>query len=147
MLKVWALSLSPLALLWARPASACRCKDPPTTRAAYAAARAVVIAKVLELRADPSGDGFAAILSVKQAWKTDVPAQLIVVSSTTCQYELKPEGEYLLYLTHDPKMLTGSRPGTYTTGLCLGDRTLAKAGKPRSWLRAHGQGSAIKPVP
>lgn len=145
MRRVVFLSAVAVRLTLPTPALACRCTEPESTAAAYRAARAVVIAKVLELR--PTADGFTAMLSVIQAWKQAVPRRTLVASRTTCKYDLQPDGEYLLYLVHDPKMLEGKTDGTYTTGICLGNKPRAKASESIRWLNGHGRATAIRAAP
>jgi hypothetical protein len=143
------LSLSVLTLCFILPALAlaCRCTEPKSVDAAYQAARAVIVARVLEVQAAPHVDGFTAVLSVSQAWKKDVPNQLTIQSGTTCRYGLESNHEYLLYLTHDPKMLGGRDDKTYTTGICLGNKPLPEASKTVRWLQKHGRASAVRPAP
>jgi len=146
-LRLWMFIVLVYGLTSASAAFACRCREPKSTQEAYDNARAVIIAKVVELQADARGDGVTAVLLVTHAWKQDLPARLIVVSATTCKYDLKPGGDYLLFLGHDPKMLRGADPKTFTTGICLGNETLAAADKAIQWLNNHGRASSIQPGP
>lgn len=145
MYTVMVLSALVLRSLPATPAVMCRCTEPKSTRAAYRAARAVVIAKVTEVRRGV--DGFTAVLVVSLAWKKDVPTRLVIVSATSCSYDLQVDREYLLYLVHDIKMLEGKDDQTYTTGICLGNKPLAEATKALRWLRGYGRATAVQPAP
>jgi hypothetical protein len=147
MRNVMSFSLLLLGLLAPARALACRCTEPKSVGAAYRNAQAVVVTRVLEVHATPSGDGLTAVLSVSRAWKKDLPTQLTIVSGTTCKYVLEPNLEYLLYLSHDPKMLEGRDNETYTTGICLGNKPLQQASNAVQWLRKHGRASAIRPHP
>ena len=145
MAKVLRISVFVLAVMLPAPALACRCTEPKSVRGAYQKARAVVVARVLEVHGESRLDGLTAVLSVSQAWKKDVPPQLTIVSGTTCRYDLEPNRDYLLYLTHDPKMLGGRDDETYTTGICLGNKPLAEAKKAVEWLQKNGRASAVRP--
>jgi hypothetical protein len=147
MLTSWADKIAVFGLTLATSALACRCLEPKSPQRAYDHAKAVVIAEVIDVRPDPRGDGFAASIAVMQAWKEDLPARLDVLSATTCKFDLQPHGKYLLYLTHDPKMMRGASEETFTTGLCLGNKPLAAAPEIVRWLRIHGRGSSIRSNP
>ncbi len=144
MRKVIAILVCGLVLV--PPALACRCTEPKSTRVAYVAAQAALVARVLEVRAVPRTDGVTAVLLVSQAWKKDLPTHLTIVSATTCKYDLLPNREYLLYLAHDPKMLEGRDPETYTTGLCLGNQPLPQSNKAVQWLQKHARASRFRPA-
>ena len=142
----WADKIAIFGLTLATSALACRCLEPKSPQRAYDHATAVVIAEVIDVRFDSTGGGFAASIAVIQAWKQDLPARLDVLSATTCKSDLHPHTKYLLYLTHDPKMMRGASEETFTTGLCLGNKPLAVADETLRWLQFHGRATSVQGV-
>lgn len=123
----------------ARQAIACRCLEPESTADAYGRAQVVVRATVLSV--DGVGDspgGARARLRVEEAWKADVPAEVVVSTSTTCAFDFHAGNEYLLYL------YPGTEAGELTTRICVGNCLAANAEGALRWLRAHGDRSQVQ---
>jgi hypothetical protein len=121
---------------------ACRCTEPKSPEIAYQRATAVVIAEVVRLQPRKEIDGIEVDLRVMKAWKKkDLPQTLTIFSGTTCQYQMEPGGQYLLYLGHDEKMQPRGQKYAYTTGRCLGSGPLSESSLAVNWLREHASRS------
>lgn len=122
-----------LAAAYPSFAEACRCRE-PSTAAAYSRAALVVLAEALEVRARPEVQGAQLKVRVLQAWKSESPEILEVVTGTDCAYSVRAGEKHLLFLL---------RVGDgFTTGRCMGNVPAARSEGPLSWLRRHG-----KPAP
>jgi len=87
----------------------------------------------------PSGEGSTAVVSVKASWKTSSPARLIINTFTSCAFNWKTGGEYILFLIKESN-------GLYSTDRCVGSR-LANDLKAIQWLNQHGKKMQVfKPV-
>jgi hypothetical protein len=122
-----------LAATYPSFAAACRCRE-PSTAVAYSRAALVVMAEALEVRARPEIQGDQLKVRVLQAWKSESPEILEVVTGTDCAYSVRTGEKHLLFLV---------RAGDgFTTGRCMGNVPAARSEGPLSWLHRHG-----KPVP
>jgi hypothetical protein len=122
----------------AEQALACRCLEPASTADAYGKAQVVVRATVLSV--DGVGDspgGARARLRVEEAWKADVPAEMVVSTSTTCAFDFHAGNEYLLYL------YPGPAAGEWSTRICVGNCLAADAEGALRWLRAQGERARV----
>ena len=134
-----------LSLLMTKPALACRCKTPPT-RLAYQRADVVVVAKVDSVT-NKADDAQVAVLSVSQAWKHDVPAQITVLAGgKVCGHFFDADQEYVLYLFVN-------KDGAYTTKNCVGNKFINNPKLPKSfttsakldiaWLKKYGKAGKV----
>jgi hypothetical protein len=126
----------------AQQAMACRCLEPESTADAYGRAQVVVRATVLSV--DGVGDspgGARARLRVEEAWKADVPGEIVVSTSTTCAFDFHAGNEYLLYLYPGPEA------GELSTRICVGNCLVAEAGAALRWLSAHGRRAQLQVSP
>ena len=124
-----------LAVISLEPSSAaaCRCHE-PSVAAAYSRAAMVVLAEALEVRPRPDLQGDELKVRVLQAWKTDAPAILEVVTGTDCAYSVRPGEKHLLFLV---------RAGdAFTTGRCMGNTPSNRSQARLAWLRRHGKPGA-----
>ncbi len=120
-------------------ALACRCLEPASTADAYRSATVVVRAKVLSVEGvGDSPGGARASLRVEEAWKADVPGEVVVSTSTTCAFDFHAGNDYLLYL------YPGSVSGELITRICVGNCLAADAEAALRWLRAHGQKAQVQ---
>ena len=123
----------------AYPVWACRCLEPANTARAYRNAAAVVRASVSSVEGvGDSPTGAQAVITVKEAWKTDITEELKVSTSTTCAFDFHPDSEYLLYL------YPGSEKGQWITRICVGNRPVTEAAKSLNWLRRHARKASIQ---
>jgi hypothetical protein len=123
----------------AQPALACRCLEPASTADAYRSAPVVIRATVLSV--DGVGDspgGARARLHVEEAWKSDVPVEMDVSTSTTCAFDFHEGSEYLLYI------YPGPAAGEFSTRICVGNCLAANAETALRWLRTHGKKSLVQ---
>jgi hypothetical protein len=130
-----------LMLLLPETADARRCKS-PSVRAAYQRAQAVVVAKAISIE-NQADDAQVALLSVSEAWKQDMPAQLkVVAGGKVCGHFFEENQEYVLYL-----FVNGNNE--YTTSNCVGNKFInnpklppqnaVAAKKAIAWLRKYGR--------
>lgn len=99
-------------LVIATPASACRCRA-PTPAQAYAAADAVVLGTVMNVR-DVDAVRTVFSVAVERSWKRQQETTLNVDTATTCRLPVRPGDRYLLYLRRDAAR-------RYYTTHCMGD--------------------------
>ena len=136
------LSVALVLAVAAQQVLACRCLEPASTADAYGRAHLVVRATVLAV--DGVGDspgGARAKLRVAEAWKTDVPSEVVVSTSTTCAFDFHAGSEYLLYL------YPGSEPDQWSTRICVGNCLASTAEASLSWLHTHGKAARVVPAP
>ncbi len=123
----------------AQQSLACRCLEPASTADAYGSATVVVRAKVLSVEGvGDSPGGARAQLRVEEAWKSAVPGEVVVSTSTTCAFDFRAGNEYLLYL------YPGPAAGELSTRICVGNCLAADAKEALRWLRAHGKQSQVQ---
>jgi hypothetical protein len=127
-----------VAGLYPSLAGACRCRE-PSTAAAYSRAALVVIAEALEVRPRPEIHGDQLRLRVLEAWKSESPEILDVVTGTDCAYAVHAGEKHLLFLVR-------AEDG-FTTGRCMGDVPISRSNGPLSWLRRHGKPALTVPSP
>jgi hypothetical protein len=120
-----------------RPGVACRCREPSSPEAAYKAAYAVVSGKLLALTTPAANGTVEATLQVEHAWKSPVPSAVHITTGTDCAFPFAAGESYLLFVAR-------SADGRFTTGRCMGNRTLADAGAFITWLDRHGAREAEK---
>jgi hypothetical protein len=118
--------------------AACRCVEPNAPSAAYRAADAVVLAKIVKREPRPELDGFTLSLFVESAWKGEVNQELSVTTGTDCRYSADPGREYVLFLSRAPQ-------NVFTTGLCMGNRPVGEATKLLRWFEANAKQAAVIP--
>jgi hypothetical protein len=124
-----------LLLAFTPNAFACTCVK-STLQKNYAQAQSVVVADVITLLNEAT-DTNQMYLAIRNAWKTDLPAVLVItVSKESCSYELLNGEKHLLFLERLPS-------GIYTTSQCRGNLKYAKANKQLRWLNANGKKSKL----
>ena len=127
-----------LLLLLSSQALACRCAGKMPLKQAYHRAATVVVGKVIDLQGDPYGlSGATAVIAVRRAWKSGVMSEIRVHTSTTCAFDFKADGEYLLFLTQD------GGHDRYTVRKCTGGRPLQRADAAIRWLERHAREATI----
>ena len=134
-------SLLILFVLMSGEALACRCEVPPASKA-YPSADAVVVAKALRVESK-NDQTQVVLLSISQAWKKDLPAQLTIdAGGKVCGFFFKEEQEYVVYLK------SGAN-AQYSTRNCVGNKYLNNSQLPAhfaesakrdiAWLKRHGK--------
>jgi hypothetical protein len=98
----------------------------------------VVRGKVMSVKGDVNDEsGVAANFVVNKAWKTQVRKHVVVFSTTTCAYDLKPNAEYLLYVI----ALPGANE--FSTKRCMGNLVVSDANDALDWLSRYGTEASV----
>lgn len=117
-------------------AQACRCPQEPSAAAAYRRASVVLEAEVMKVDEDRAAGQSTAALQVSRSWKSSVPAELTVVTRTTCAYTFTVGAKLLVYAYQD------ERYQRLETRQCMGNRPVEAASAAIAWLDRHGPSKA-----
>ena len=110
-----------------------------TDRASYievmpVAAAAVAVAEVTSMNGDPeSRAGALYELHLSQAWKASLPANLRVLTKTTCAYRMQVGEHHLIYLMPT----TAAERAHFETRACMGNSATEKAKLSLNWLSSQ----------
>jgi len=115
----------------ARPSLACRCREQDSPAAAYNAAYAVAAGKLSTLAPPAPNGNVEGTFQVDRVWKAAVPSSVRITTGTDCAFPFVAGESYLLFLIRNAD-------GTFTTGRCMGNRTLAGARAFLAWLDKNG---------
>ncbi|MBC7900883.1 MAG: hypothetical protein H7070_12620 [Saprospiraceae bacterium] len=111
-------------------AFACRCQS-ASLRTYYNRADVVVVAKVSSVSTD-ARQMTTAKLAVSNVWKKDMTGQIEAITGSSCAFDFKEDGEYLVYLRATPD-------GKMSTMQCQGNLPFNRAGKAKTWLKRYGK--------
>ncbi|HEY0458477.1 MAG TPA: hypothetical protein VGC97_04945 [Pyrinomonadaceae bacterium] len=110
----------------------CRCV-PASLKTYYQRADAVVTAKVISVSTSTEGERLTtANLEILDAWKTDLPKQIEVITGSSCVYSFQTGEKHLLYLQKTPA-------DKFSTMRCQGNLPLNKSQKSLNWLKKYGK--------
>jgi hypothetical protein len=123
----------------AQSSLACRCREPDSPAAAYKAAYAVARGKLSTLTSPAANGNVEATLQVESAWKAALPSSIRITTGSDCAFPFVAGESYLLFVVRTPE-------GSFTTGRCMGNRTLAEAGAFLTWLDKNGAREAKTPA-
>lgn len=117
-------------------ARACRCLEPSSPAAAYRAAHAAFVGRVIGVAPQAEPQAAEVTLEVSRAWKADLPHILQVSAGAVCAFPLAIGSSYLLFLSRDAS-------GAYFTERCMGNRPLADAASFIAWLGKNGRAGKV----
>jgi hypothetical protein len=113
-------------------AQACRCNLPQTPAAAAERADLAVRAIVRGVAGRFDAEGGAKVtLEVKEAWKANAAAKIVVGTRSTCAYDFRTGQEYLVFLRRS------ARGAGYETSICDANLGGADAAAWLDWLRRN----------
>jgi hypothetical protein len=115
-----------VSLLAPSPVLACKCKKLSSNEGIYRRASLIVVARVVSLHPDRTGNAQVATLEVEQSWKGDAPKQMVVVTGDSCFYPFVVGRKDLLFLE--------KLEDSYATDRCGGNREASQAATVIQWL-------------